>query len=246
MQPEVLFKETPPEVFLTAWCVADNYTCKPLSSSHRGESAGSFTHPLLYTQRGQPNHLSYFSLSRSPLLSERSLWLRERLGASESIIYQSRELTGIIETINVGAIFHGRTGTNKNTNRVDSASARPRSSCDSVPSLSLWMNEWWELRDTCWATKTCVKMTSDGVWKTDLDVWFNTRRKKRSTPEMTLRDEVINIRQSHAPRGVKHFSSLTVTLPESFSLLSICSSLLHFSVLSLPTICHSPGGYRDS
>lgn len=40
MQPEVLFKETPLEVFLTAWCVADNYICKPLSSSYRVNQLG--------------------------------------------------------------------------------------------------------------------------------------------------------------------------------------------------------------
>ena len=38
---------------------------------------------------------------------------------------------------------------------------------------------------------------------------------------MTLRDEVINIRQSYAPQGAKHFSSRTVTLPKLFPLLSI-------------------------
>lgn len=36
MQPEVLFKETPPEVFLTAWCVALNYTCKALRANQLG------------------------------------------------------------------------------------------------------------------------------------------------------------------------------------------------------------------
>ena len=35
-QPEVLFKGTPPEVFLTAWCVALNYTCKPLRANQLG------------------------------------------------------------------------------------------------------------------------------------------------------------------------------------------------------------------
>lgn len=35
-QPEVLFKGTPLEVFLTAWCVALNYTCKPLTANQSG------------------------------------------------------------------------------------------------------------------------------------------------------------------------------------------------------------------
>ena len=35
--------------------------------------------------------------------------------------------------------------------------------------------------------------------------------------------EVINIRQSHAPRGAKHFCSRAVTLPKLFPLLSIFS-----------------------
>ena len=53
-------------------------------------------------------------------------------------------------------------------------------------------------------------------------------------------DEVINIRQSHAPRGAKHFCSRAVTLPKLFPLLSIFSPSTRalFSVtdhnLSLP------------
>lgn len=101
----------------------------------------------LYTEgSAKPFLLFSFSLFPFHSVSERSLWLRERLRASESIIYQSKELTGIIETINVVATFHRRTGTNKNTNRMDWASARPRSSGDFVPppprSLNEWMNEW--------------------------------------------------------------------------------------------------------
>lgn len=60
MQPEVLFKATPPEVFLAAWCVVLNYTCESLratqlavlhfDSSLRGEvseSVPSFFPPSL-------------------------------------------------------------------------------------------------------------------------------------------------------------------------------------------------------
>lgn len=158
----------------------------------QSESAGSFTHRLLHTQRGQPDHPSYYSffLLLAPLHdSERSLWLRESLRASESIIYQSAELTGITETINVGAIFHRRTGTNKNTNRVDWAEARPRSSYDYVPhhphplplshSLFEWMN------DVNFKTRVAVLVPQElaDCWsvkkQTDLGVWFNTERKKK-------------------------------------------------------------------
>lgn len=69
------------------------------SSIHRGVSTSFIFFPLV--------------LHSSLRLWEELVWLRERLRASESTIYQSKELTGIIETINVGAIFHRRTGTNK-------------------------------------------------------------------------------------------------------------------------------------
>lgn len=83
------------------------------------------------------------SLLALSLRGVRSLWLRERLRASESIIYQSKELTGIIETITVGATSRSRKGTNKNTERLDWASAHPRSSCDFVPPpfALFWVNE---------------------------------------------------------------------------------------------------------
>lgn len=74
MQPEVLFKDTPPEVFLTAWCVALNYTYKTLRANQLGvfhfdsSSHGevSETVPPFFP----PSLLS---------ASERSWWLRERL-----------------------------------------------------------------------------------------------------------------------------------------------------------------------
>lgn len=74
MQPEVLFKDTPPEVFLTAWCVALNYTYKSLRANQLGvfhfdsSSHGevSETVPPFFP----PSLLS---------ASERSWWLRERL-----------------------------------------------------------------------------------------------------------------------------------------------------------------------
>lgn len=88
----------------------------------------------LYTEgSARPSLLFSSSLPSLLSVSEKSLWLRKRLRTEESIIHQSKKLTGIIETINVGAIFHRRIGTNKNTNRVIWASACPRSSCDSVP-----------------------------------------------------------------------------------------------------------------
>ena len=125
MQPEVLFKRDPlRKFFLTAWCVADNYTCKLLRASQLGAPA---YRRLLCTPKGQPDRPSYFSFSLffqpqlSLAVSERSLWLREGLRAGESTIYQSEELTGITETISVGATFHRRTGTNKNTRGVDCA-----------------------------------------------------------------------------------------------------------------------------
>lgn len=101
----------------------------------------------LYVKGSARLRLFFFFLLLSSLtprsVSERSLWLRERLRASESIIYQSEELTGIIETINVGATSHSRKGTNKNTERLDWASAHPRSSCDFVPLpfALFWVNE---------------------------------------------------------------------------------------------------------
>lgn len=118
-----------------------------MQASHfitKSESSGSFAHQLLYTHMGQLNHLPYFcSLSTSFFISERNLWLRERLKGTESIIYHSKEHSGIRKTINVGAVFHRHKGTNKTTNSVDWASACPRSPCKFVPFLlSLWASEW--------------------------------------------------------------------------------------------------------
>lgn len=36
MQPEVIFKDTTPEVFLTARCVVLSYTCKSLKANQLG------------------------------------------------------------------------------------------------------------------------------------------------------------------------------------------------------------------
>lgn len=173
-----IFKNNSPSQF-SVWCNQRCSSKRPLRKfsllpgvSHTITHASLWVHPAewiswefhtstpLYTEgSAKPSLVLSFSLSSTLLsVSERSLWLRERHRASESIIYQSEELTSITETINVGAIFHRRMGTNKNTNRVDWASACPRSSCDLIPPPPLSLSEW--LNDGNFETlvaRLCVK-----------------------------------------------------------------------------------------
>lgn len=97
------------------------------------------------------------------------------------------------------AIFHRRTGTNKNAKRVAEASARPSSSRAFV-SCALWKNRW--LNDGRWKTltKTSIKKARTGAWNRFIsDSMSGVKRDQQ--PELAVWHEVINIRQSYTQWG---------------------------------------------
>lgn len=120
MQPEVLFKDTPPEVFLPAWCVVLNYTCESLRANQLGVLHFDSSLQGRVSETIPPFFLPHSSLP----LREAGDWEKHWSQWKHRL---SRRRSPCRDRNNAGTAFHGRKGTNKNTNRVVWAWACPRS-----------------------------------------------------------------------------------------------------------------------
>lgn len=110
-----------------------------------------------------------------------------------------------------------------------------------------WMNNG---KDTCgylcnknslYSGRASQSVKNQPATRFGCSIQHPAKKKNTSIPEITHWDEVINIRQSYAPQGVK-FCLPSKQLSLNRFLFSQSSPLSSF--LSLPTICHSPGGLQ--
>lgn len=166
------------------------------------EPVGSFPFWLLFTWRGQRDRPSFFPPSLLSV-SERSWWLRESQWRHRS----SKRRSPCHDRNNAGAVFHGRKGTNKNTNRVVRARARPRSFCLTLCFWLLNSSLAWEWLNTMQigATRDRSKLTIEPTSRSGR-LTARPVIKRPAPPVITHWDEVINMIQ---PAPDFFFSSIS-------------------------------------